>query len=84
MSVSRETTEGIRDAIEGNFYSVTVQGQKWMRMPGTQSAPWWVVGVAEPHGGFRVRQVFAGRAAARRDKLAGETVRQAVIFVKDE
>lgn len=84
-SAGRKLVDSIRDAIQGNFASVTIDGQTWIKKPGHKPIPsnWWAIGYRTERG-FQVRRLVSGRLLARHEKREGETVKRATVFVEAE
>ena len=75
--------DGLKDAVEGNFARVTMEGQTWEKVNDRRQAAnskAWAIG-AQQRNGFKVRRVVWGRLMARAEKRKGEQIRRATIYV---
>ena len=74
---------GLKDAIDGNFSRVTMEGHVWENVTGIKkagNAGAWALG-KEGKRGFVIRRVVWGRMLARAEKRKGEQIRRATIYI---
>jgi len=75
---------GLKQAVEGNFARVRIEGQNWVRHGGWKhvaNTKACVLG-KQQRNGFQVRRVVWGRLMAREDKRPGEIIKRAKLWVE--